>query len=82
MTKYKSGKVKTIAIDLLCHSASNAEGLPYSEILTRIKQAIPEARTKVNSLRWYASLIRTGDIGDGKLRLPYSRPRSQFKKED
>jgi hypothetical protein len=80
VARYKSGKVIDLAIELLCkvievNDRGDTIGLSYHEIIRLIKDSIPESRTSLSSLRWYASLIRSGDI-ETNLTLPYIRPRS------
>lgn len=54
-------------------------GVPYDEIIRRIKAEFPECQTTVACLRWYSVKIRVEEPGYEKLRLPQRRPRAKPK---
>lgn len=57
------------------HPHARSVGLPYDEIIRRIKEAFPSCKTTVACLRWYAVKVRVEEIGYENLRLPGRRPR-------
>jgi hypothetical protein len=54
-------------------SAIRSVGLPYSEVMRRLKIDYPNAVTSVACLRWYCVKAREGAFGDGVV-LPQRRP--------
>jgi hypothetical protein len=54
-------------------SAIRSVGLPYSEVMRRLKIDFPLATTSVACLRWYCVKAREGVFGDG-IALPQRRP--------
>ncbi len=50
-------------------------GIPYDEIIRRIKAEFLDCATTVACLRWYAVKIRVEEHGYEGLRLPQRRPR-------
>jgi len=56
---------------------SRSVGLPYDEILRRLKEEFPKCKTSVACLRWYAVKIRVEEHGYEGLRLPQRRPRAK-----
>lgn len=63
------------------HDDKNARsvGVPYDEILRRIRAEFPECQTTVACLRWYSVKIRVEEPGYEGLRLPQRRPRAKPK---
>ena len=61
--------------------AKNARsvGVPYDEIIRRIRKEFPECQTTVACLRWYSVKIRVEEPGYEILRLPQRRPRAKPK---
>ncbi len=65
------------------YKGARSVGLPYDEIIRRIKdEFIPlrKCETTVACLRWYAVKIRVEEHGYEGLRLPQRRPRVKSKK--
>ena len=64
------------------HGDIRSVGLPYDEIIRRIKDEFSAVRceTTVACLRWYAVKIRVEEHGYEDLRLPQRRPRVKSKK--
>ena len=54
-------------------------GLPYSEIMDRVRNLHPTSKTTVPDLRWYACQVRSEAPGYEGLRLPQRRPRSRLR---
>ena len=55
-------------------------GLPYDEIIRRLKAEFPLCRTTSECLRWYAVKVRVEEHGYEGLRLPQRRPRVKPRK--
>lgn len=68
----KRGEVRRLCEDLLMKVVDdNGDGLSYGEIIEAVREELPEAKTSVNCLRWYATNMR----GRGMI-VPY-RPRTK-----
>jgi len=52
-------------------------GIPYDEIIRRIKDEFPEAKTTAACLRWYAVKVRVEEFGYEGFRLSQRRPRTK-----
>lgn len=52
-------------------------GIPYDEIIRRIKAEFSDAKTTAACLRWYAVKVRVEEFGYEGLRLPQRRPRTK-----
>ncbi len=61
------------------HKAARSVGIPYDEIIHRIKAEFPDCQTTVACLRWYSVKIRVEELGYEGLRLPQRRPRAKSK---
>lgn len=59
------------------HPNARSVGIPYLEIIDRIKQQFPEAQTSVACLRWYAVKVRAEEFGYEGYRLAQRRPRAK-----
>ena len=59
------------------HEDARGVGLPYDEIIRRIKEEFPECKTTVACLRWYSVKVRVEEFGYEGLRLPQRRPRAK-----
>lgn len=59
------------------HARAGAVGIPYSQIIVKIKEAFPSANTSAACLRWYAVKVRAGEAGYEGLTLPRRRPRTK-----
>ena len=62
------------------HKNARSVGLPYLEIIRRIKEEFPEAQTSVACLRWYGVKARVEEFGYEGYRLVQRRPRASGKK--
>ena len=58
------------------HPNAGSVGWSYDEILLKIKEAFPSAKTKVASLRWYAAKMNNHAKGYEGHTMPRRRPRS------
>jgi hypothetical protein len=87
MQRKRLGSVlKTRAIELLryiepgaLHIGRYTVGLPYAEIIERLREEFPEAQVSSACLRWYVSRItdEVRDLGLGSTGFPQYRPRSR-----
>jgi len=59
------------------HKNARSVGIPYLEIIDRIKEEFPEAETSAACLRWYAVKVRAGEFGYEDFRLVQRRPRAK-----
>ncbi len=59
--------------------SARSVGVPYNEILRRIRVEFPDCGTTVACLRWYSVKIRVEEPGYEGLRLPQRRPRAKPK---
>jgi hypothetical protein len=75
----RDGSIRAFCDELLLEVNSVDEkskrplGLPYSEILRRVKAKFPEAETSINCLRWYATKLNNRHRGKNpkaKVQLP------------
>ncbi len=57
------------------HPGARSVGLPYDEVLRRVRVQFPECETTVACLRWYSVKIRVEERGYEGLCLPQRRPR-------
>lgn len=82
----KENTIKAFALDLLCEVVGVEEetgwtlGLPYDEVLRRIHEKFPDAKTSMKCLHWYASQVRVETQGFEGRRLCQKRPRSKKEK--
>ena len=59
------------------HPKARSVGIPYLEIIDRIKAEFPEAETSAACLRWYAVKVRAGEFGYEDFTLVQRRPRAK-----
>ena len=59
------------------HKGAHSVGIPYDEIIDRIRVEFPDCQTTVACLRWYSVKIRVEEHGYEGLRLPQRRPRAK-----
>lgn len=62
------------------HPNARSVGLPYLEIIERLKEMFPDAQTSVACLRWYAVKVRAEEFGYEGYKLAQRRPRAKPKK--
>ncbi len=77
--KVKAPSIRAVAEEMLLEVVGLDEnkrkvGVPYEDIIAKIKAQFPEAKTTVACLRWYAVHMRERDV------LPPNRPRATPKK--
>jgi len=70
----KSSPENVVAED---HPNARSVGIPYLEIIERIKGQFDGAKTSVACLRWYAVKIRAEEFGYEDYRLVQRRPRAK-----
>ena len=59
------------------HPKARSVGLPYLEIIERIKEEFPGCDTSVACLRWYSVKVRAAEFGYEGYRLCQRRPRAK-----
>ena len=64
------------------HPNAQSVGIPYAEVIERIKYEFDGAETSVSCLRWYAVKVRGGDQGYEHATLPQRRPRAKVAKKE
>lgn len=77
---YYEDRSKDSSLDnvvLAAHKEARGVGIPYDEIIRRIKEEFPECQTTVACLRWYSVKVRVEEFGYEGLRLPQRRPRAK-----
>jgi hypothetical protein len=70
----KSGPENVVPPD---HRGARSVGLPYLDIVERIRGEFPGCETTVACLRWYSVKVRVEELGYEGLRLPQRRPRAR-----
>lgn len=59
------------------HPQARSVGLPYLEIVRRVRDEFPGANTSVACLRWYSVKMRVEEFGYEGYRLAQRRPRAR-----
>lgn len=59
------------------HKNARSVGVPYLEIIDRLKDEFPDCNTSPACLRWYAVKVRAGEFGYEDYRLAQRRPRAR-----
>lgn len=82
----KQASIKELACTLLCETVDTIDGrsvgMSYSDVLARILEQRPNAKTSLNCLRWYAGKIRILADGYFNYKLPQMRHRGGVAKEE
>lgn len=78
--KVKAKSIKEISCELLCVVETVSEegrsiGMSYDQVLARVLELRPGAKTSLNCLRWYAGKIRVLADGYFQYKLPQLRMR-------